>query len=125
VSDIRIVPIAEVAPISLPRGSWTKMLVTGEQVGTNTCSLGYSTFTPGTATDIVAHETEELAYVIAGSGELRRDAGEAVPFRAGDAMFIARDAWHAVVNTGSEDVTMVCVFAHPDYPPTKRYTSVR
>ena len=28
--------------------------------------------------------------------------------------------WHAVANTGDEDVIMVFGFPHPDYPPTER-----
>ncbi len=31
--------------------------------------------------------------------------------------------WHAVANTGDEDVVMVFGFPHPDYPPTARETA--
>jgi quercetin dioxygenase-like cupin family protein len=43
-----------------------------------------------------------------------------VPFRQGDALHIPAGTWHAVVNTGGEDVVMVFGFPHPDYPPTER-----
>jgi quercetin dioxygenase-like cupin family protein len=82
-------------------------------------SLGYSVFTPGTELTPVRHEVEEVAYVVSGAGELRLD-GEAVPFRQGDALHIPAGTWHAVVNTGGEDVVMVFGFPHPDYPPTER-----
>jgi quercetin dioxygenase-like cupin family protein len=95
------------------------MLVTSERVGANASSLGYSVFTPGTVLSPVRHETEEVAYVVAGSGELRLD-DEAVPFRQGDAMHIPAGVWHAVANTGEEDVLMVFGFPHPAYPPTER-----
>ena len=49
--------------------------------GRATSSLGYSVFTPGTVLQPVCHETEEVAYVVAGSGELRLD-DEAVAVRA-------------------------------------------
>jgi len=90
------------------------MVVKGEQ-----SSLGYSVFTPGTELTPVCHETEEFAYVVSGTGELRLDDGT-VPFREGDALHIPAGLWHAVANTGEEDVVMVFGFPHPDYPPTER-----
>ena len=82
-------------------------------------SLGYSVFTPGTVLTSVCHETEEVAYVVSGSGELRLDDG-AVPFSEGDALRIPAQLWHAVANTGDENVVMVFGFPYPDYPPTER-----
>jgi quercetin dioxygenase-like cupin family protein len=111
---VDIVNLADVEPIELPRGSWSRMLAKGER-----SSLGYSVFTSGTVLQPVCHETEEVAYVVSGSGELQLDDG-AVPFREGDAMCIPAGVWHAVVNTGDDDVIMVFGFPHPDYPPTER-----
>jgi len=119
VTDVRAVPLEEVPLIELPRGSWSRMVVTDQSVAGNVASLGYSVFTPGTATDPVSHETEEVAYVLSGSGELRLDDG-AVQFKAGDGLFIPAGVWHAVVNTGEEDVAMVFGFPFPNYPPTER-----
>ena len=113
-ASVSVVKLADVEPIELPRGSWSRMVVKGEQ-----SSLGYSVFTPGTELTPVCHETEEVAYVVSGSGELRLENG-AVPFREGDALHIPAGLWHAVVNTGEEDVIMVFGFPHPDYPPTER-----
>jgi quercetin dioxygenase-like cupin family protein len=112
------VAVEEVDPIELPQGSWSRMLVTGERVG-SASSLGYSVFTPGTVTAPVRHETEEVAYVVSGRGELRLDDG-AVGFTAGHALHIPPGVWHAVANTGDDDVAMVFGFPHPDYPPTER-----
>jgi quercetin dioxygenase-like cupin family protein len=113
------ISLGEVDPIELPMGSWSRMLVTDKRVGGNRASLGYSVFKPGTALTAVKHETEEVAYVVAGRGELRLDDG-AVEFGPDDALFIPADVWHAVVNSGDEDVVMVFGFPHPDYPPTER-----
>ena len=113
-ASVDIVNLADVEPIELPGGSWSRMLAKGER-----SSLGYSVFTPGTALQPVCHETEEVAYVVSGSGELRLD-GDAVAFGPGDALRIPAGIWHAVVNTGAEDVVMVFGFPHPDYPPTER-----
>lgn len=95
------------------------MLITGDRAAGNRSSLGYSVFTPGTTLSPVSHQTEEVAYVVQGAGELRLDDG-ATPFHAGDALFIPPHTWHAVVNTGDEDVIMVFGFPHPEYPPTER-----
>ena len=112
--SVDIVNLGEVDPIELPLGSWSRMVAKGEQ-----SSLGYSVFTPGTELSPVRHETEEVAYVVSGSGELRLE-DEAVAFREGDAVHIPAGVWHAVANTGDEDVVMVFGFPHPDYPPTER-----
>jgi quercetin dioxygenase-like cupin family protein len=117
--SVTVAALDDVEPIELPNGSWSRMLVTEKRVDGNRASLGYSVFTPGTELAPVRHETEEVAYVVAGSGELRLDDG-AVPFRTGDALHIPAGVWHAVVNTGGEDVVMVFGFPHPAYPPTER-----
>jgi quercetin dioxygenase-like cupin family protein len=117
--SVTVAALDDVEPIELPNGSWSRMLVTEERVDGNRASLGYSVFTPGTELAPVRHETEEVAYVVAGSGELRLDDG-AVPFRTGDALHIPAGVWHAVVNAGREDVVMVFGFPHPAYPPTER-----
>jgi quercetin dioxygenase-like cupin family protein len=119
VSEVRAVPLDSVPRIDLPGGSWSRMVLTGSTAGASS-SLGYSVFTPGTELAMVCHETEELAYVVAGRGELRLEAGPAQPFEAGQGIAIPAGVWHAVVNTGAEDVVMVFGFPHPDYPPTER-----
>ncbi|HEY7604416.1 MAG TPA: cupin domain-containing protein [Gaiellaceae bacterium] len=116
---VTTVGLADVEAIELPQGSWSRMLVTDASVGTNASSLGYSVFTPGTVLAPVRHETEEVAYVVSGSGELLLD-DEAVPFAEGDAVHIPAGVWHAVANTGDSDLRMVFGFPHPAYPPTER-----
>jgi mannose-6-phosphate isomerase-like protein (cupin superfamily) len=95
------------------------MLVTRHTVEETRAALGYSVFRPGTATALVCHDVEEVAYVVAGRGELRLEA-DVVPFGPDDALFIPAHTWHAVANTGTEDVIMVFAFPYPDYPPTDR-----
>lgn len=117
--SVTIVPLDSVSDIELPNGSWSRMLVTQERVSGNSSSLGYSVFTPGTVLASVSHETEEVAYVVSGSGRLDTDAGQ-VRFSAGDAIHIPPHTWHAVVNDSDADVVMVFGFPHPSYPPTER-----
>jgi quercetin dioxygenase-like cupin family protein len=119
VSGVSVVGLTTVEPIELPGGSWSRMLVTGERVESTAASIGYSVFKPGSATASVSHETDEVAYVVSGSGRLDTDDGE-VRFEAGDALHIPSATWHAVVNDSSADVVMVFGFPHPDYPPTER-----
>ena len=110
--------MGDVAPIELPGGSWSRVILTGERVG-SAATLGFSSFAAHTATAMLSHETEELAYVLSGHGELRTD-DETVPFGPDSALYIPAGVWHAVLNTGAEPVRMVFTFPHPDYPPTQR-----
>jgi quercetin dioxygenase-like cupin family protein len=119
VSGIEVVALESVEAIELPGGSWSRMLVTSDRVGGNASSIGYSVFKPGSATTSVSHETEEVAYVVSGSGRLDTDEGE-VRFETGDALHIPPGTWHAVVNDSEAEVVMVFGFPHPDYPPTER-----
>ena len=116
---ITTVGMEEVEEISLPNGSWSRMMLTGNTVDGIFSSLGYSIFKPGTELDLVSHEVEEVAFVVQGSGVIRTEASD-VPFSAGQAIHIEPQVWHGVVNNGSEDVIMVFGFPHPDYPPTER-----
>jgi quercetin dioxygenase-like cupin family protein len=95
------------------------MVLNRQHLGENVASLGYSVFRPGTVLASVSHEVEELAFVVAGEGELRLD-GETISFGPNDALFIPPSTWHAVANTGQEDVIMVFTFPYHDYPPTER-----
>jgi quercetin dioxygenase-like cupin family protein len=117
-SGVRVVALADVPPIDLPGGSWSRVILTGGRVGSAT-ALGVSSFAAGTATAMLSHATEELAYVLSGEGELQLQDG-ILPYEAGSALYIPAGVWHAVANTGSEPVSMVFAFPHPDYPPTER-----
>ena len=114
----RVVRLEDVAPIELPGGSWSRVVLTGDRVG-SAASLGFSSFAAGSTTAMLAHEIEELAYVVSGWGELRTDDGD-LPYAPGSALYIPAGVWHAVVNPGDDPVTMVFAFPHPDYPPTER-----
>ena len=118
-SAVSVVALQSAEAIELPGGSWSRMLVTGERVESPAASIGYSVFKPGSATASVSHQTDEVAYVVSGSGRLDTDDGE-VRFETGDALHIPPRTWHAVVNDSDADILMVFGFPHPDYPPTER-----
>jgi quercetin dioxygenase-like cupin family protein len=96
-------------------------MLTGQRVGSES-AMGFSSFAAHTATAMLSHETEELAYVLSGHGELRLE-DEVVPYGPDSALYVPAGVWHAVANTGDEPVTMVFAFPHPDYPPTDRRAS--
>jgi putative monooxygenase len=118
-NTITVITRDDVAPVPLPNGSWSRMVLTRETAPGIASSLGYSVFTPGTVTGMVAHEVEEVVYVVAGNGELRTE-NDPVPVAAGQALHIPPGLWHAVANTGADDLVMVFGFPHPGYPPTAR-----
>jgi mannose-6-phosphate isomerase-like protein (cupin superfamily) len=118
-TTVTVVALADIAETPLPNSSWSKMALTSDTAPGIVSSLGYSIFKPGTVLQMVSHEVEEVAFVVSGRGELRLDDG-AVPFEAGQALHIPPRLWHAVANTGEEDVIMVFGFPYPAYPPTER-----
>ncbi|MFQ5968704.1 MAG: cupin domain-containing protein [Acidimicrobiia bacterium] len=118
-SQVKVVPLDSVDPIELPKDSWSRMVVTASTVPEPTSSMGYSVFRPGMETGMVSHEVEEIAFVVQGRGELRLE-DSVLTYGPGEALYIPQHTWHAVANTGEEDVVMIFTFPHPDYPPTER-----
>lgn len=117
-SGVRVIALDDVDPIPLPNGSWSRILIASSTVDDNASSLGYSVFTPGTETDHLSHAVEELAFVVAGHGELRLD-DTTVALLPGSAVFIPARVWHTVVNNGDEDFVMVFTFPDRGYPATE------
>ena len=108
---VRVVPLEDVAPIELPGGSWSRVLLTGDRVGSAT-ALGVSSFAPGTATAMLCHEAEELAYVLSGRGELRLE-DEAVPYGPGSALYIPAGVPHGWTDI-ADHVDYLSVRPDPD-----------
>jgi len=119
VSVAAVVSLADVDPVELPMGSWSRLLVTERTVSGNVSTLGYSVFKPGLVAADLSHSVEELAFVVGGAGVIRLEDGQ-LEARAGQALFIPAGMWHTVVNDGDEDLVMVFSFPSPDYPPTQR-----
>jgi mannose-6-phosphate isomerase-like protein (cupin superfamily) len=120
VNGVAVISLAEVPPVELAGGSWSRVLVAEKTVGGgNTSALGYSVFKPGTSTADLSHSVEELAYVVSGQGVIRLETGD-VPVAAGQALYVPARLWHTVKNAGREDLVMVFSFPSPDYPPTER-----
>lgn len=118
-SDVTVIPLEDVEPVQLAGGSWSRVLVSEKTVGGNAAAIGYSVFKPGTSTADLSHATEELAYIVSGSGLIRLD-DEDVSVAAGQALYVPANIWHTVINPGPEDLVMVFSFPSPGYPPTER-----
>jgi mannose-6-phosphate isomerase-like protein (cupin superfamily) len=123
-SDVTVVTLTDVAPVELPGGSWSRVLVAEQTVGGNVSALGYSVFRPGTSTADLSHSVEELAYIVGGRGVIRLETGD-VPVSAGQALYVPAKVWHTVLNPGEEDLVMVFSFPAPGYPPTERREPAR
>jgi len=108
----------DVQPEYLNAGTWRKILLSEDVIpGARSC-VGYSNFSPGTVTSPIVHETEEFAFVVTGTGEMRGD-DEMVPFAAYDTLYIPAGSWHSIANTGDSDVVMVFGFPSSRYPATR------
>jgi len=105
-SGVAVIALADVEPVQLAGGSWSRVLVAAETVGGNISALGYSVFKPGTSTADLSHAVEELAYIVSGSGVIRLEA-EDVPVAAGQALYVPAKIWHTVMNPGEQDLVMV------------------
>jgi mannose-6-phosphate isomerase-like protein (cupin superfamily) len=123
-SDVTVVTLTDVAPVELPGGSWSRVLVAEQTVGGNVSAMGYSVFKPGTSTADLSHSVEELAYIVGGRGVIRLETGD-VPVSAGQALYVPAKVWHTVLNPGEEDLVMVFSFPAPGYPPTERREPAR
>jgi mannose-6-phosphate isomerase-like protein (cupin superfamily) len=76
-------------------------------------SLAEATLEPGQATVRHRHlETEEIYYLIAGSGRMEVD-GETADVTVGDAILIPPGAWHQIANSGAEPLRLLCCCAPP------------
>ena len=106
----------------LPNGSFVCELVSGPLSGATSTTLGFSTWKAGTLSRQLVHETDELAYIVSGEGKLSVGA-ELIPFRAGQALLIPAGVPHGLVNDSDADMSMVYVFSHPAYPPTREATA--
>jgi quercetin dioxygenase-like cupin family protein len=115
---ISVVDLSEGKRTDLPDGSWVCELASRPLNGAERTCMGFSTWKPGTSTKQMVHETEEMAFIVSGEGKL--SVGDKfVPYKAGQGLLIPAGVPHGVVNDSDQDLTMVYIFSHPEYPPTK------
>jgi mannose-6-phosphate isomerase-like protein (cupin superfamily) len=74
-------------------------------------SLAEATLEPGQATERHYHaETEEIYYVVEGSGEMELD-GDRLTLDVGDAALIPPGAWHQIRAAGGARLRFLCCCA--------------
>ena len=104
-----IVNRQKAAVIKTPHGSEIRPLVDRTTSGIELCSLAEEVLPVGAAVGRHHHtETEEVYYVLAGSGRMTVGA-ETREVAAGDAVFIPRGHTHTLENTGVEPMTVLLV----------------
>lgn len=113
-----LISLTETPKRELANDSWSSLLIHRGPLQTNEASLGYTLLTPGTVTESIRHDCEELVYVVQGIGDMHLDEGP-LHFHAGHAIWIPVGTWHAFENTGHEDIVMVFSFPHHEYPVTQ------
>lgn len=115
---VKVVGLGDGKRTDLPDGSWVCELVSGPMNGAAATMLGFSTWQPGADTKQLVHEVDELCYIVSGAGKLSIGE-ERVSYAAGQAVLIPAGVPHGVVNDSGEPMSMVYVFSHPEYPPTR------
>ncbi len=115
---VKVVDVSEGKRTDLPGGHWVCELVSGPLNGAAATMLGFSTWQPGADTKQLIHEVDELCYIVEGEGKL--SVGEETrSYRAGQAVLVPAGVPHGVVNDSDAPMSMVYVFSHPEYPPTR------
>ena len=120
VSEVSVVALEDVEPIPLPGGSWSRMLVTAATRGRQPQLAGLLRVHPRHRADPGAPTRPRRSRTWSRAAASCAWTTGPCAFRAGDALHIPAGVWHAVANTGDDDVVMVFGFPHPEYPPTER-----
>lgn len=81
-------------------------------------SLAEATVPPGgSTTEHIHRESEEIYYILAGTGEMRI-LDEKAQVGVGDAIVLLPGTRHQIVNTGDEDLVFLCIcvpaYTHED-----------
>jgi len=71
-------------------------------------SLAHATVSPGQATRPHRLATDEVYYILNGTGEMHVD-DEFAPVRAGDAVEIPPESVQWIANTGDRDLEFLCI----------------
>jgi oxalate decarboxylase/phosphoglucose isomerase-like protein (cupin superfamily) len=109
-------PSKLVDPASLPTMTFDwgaiKPLVAAANTPGAELSLMHVVLLPGQGHERHNHpSSDEILYLLAGSGEQMVDDGEPFAVGAGQAIFIPKGAFHSTVNTGWEPLTLLAIYA--------------
>ena len=89
-----------------------KPLVATDNTQDPALSLMHVVLLPGQGHERHNHpDSDEILYILAGTGEQMVDDGDPFPVTAGQAVFIPKAAFHSTVNTGWEPLTLLAIYA--------------
>jgi oxalate decarboxylase/phosphoglucose isomerase-like protein (cupin superfamily) len=87
--------------------------------GSEFLTSGLTIFEPGEASSLHEHpESEEVNFIVRGSGEVMSEDGTRTPFGEHTFMFIPKGVKHQHVNTGREPLWLVFVYGPHGVLPT-------
>jgi oxalate decarboxylase/phosphoglucose isomerase-like protein (cupin superfamily) len=106
-------PSKLVDPATLPTMTFDwgviKPLVSAD---TPTVSMMHVILLPGKGHDRHNHpNSDEILYILAGEGDQMVDDREPFPVRPGQTVFIPQGAFHSTLNTGSEPMAILAIYA--------------
>jgi oxalate decarboxylase/phosphoglucose isomerase-like protein (cupin superfamily) len=95
-------------------------VVDGDRLGSTFLTGGLTIFEPGEASSLHNHpDSEEINFIVRGSGEVVTDDADPVPFTEHTFMYIPKGVRHQHVNTGREPLWLVFVYGpHGELPTT-------
>ena len=127
-SAVSVGKVNEIIEHELPMGPNVTIqgkVFVGQAVGATGSELSFQTLVPGQDSGFLhTHKThEELYIILKGEGQYQVD-GEIFPVSEGTIVRVAPDGKRALKNTGSENLTMLCIqykanaFTEADSPMT-------
>lgn len=109
---MQILRISDTPSERFPSGRDTRRLAGVAGLPATLFAMGHSTLDPGGAIPEHRHPNEEVYVVLSGAGRMTvGDDQQTVG--AGCCIFIPADAPHALLNTGSDDMAVLWVYAPP------------
>ena len=90
-----------------------KLLVSQDNVAEEpSVSLMHVVLLPGQGHERHNHpDADEILYILSGEGEQMVDDAQTFPVRAGQAVWIPKQAFHSTMNTGWEPLILLAIYA--------------
>jgi oxalate decarboxylase/phosphoglucose isomerase-like protein (cupin superfamily) len=109
-------PSKLIDPGTLPTMSFDwgviKPLVATDNTEDPDVSLMHVVLLPGQGHERHNHpDSDEILYILSGEGEQMVDDAQTFPVRAGQAVWIPKEAFHSTMNTGWEPLILLAIYA--------------
>lgn len=89
----------------------TFKILADEEEGVENLGMGWILFEPGATSSMHTREVEEFIYVIKGETTILLESGEKYVFGPRDFIFIPAGVTHQHINSGTEDLEQIYIFA--------------